>query len=290
MVSIAVHLVVLMLFGVVKVSQSKTSVEGVPPAAMMSRIRQITESAPLIPKPKMKRVVRAAISDRFTNRPKELLPVSRIFRAGKPGLQDWPSLVNNSVTQGRVSVGGVNLPEGVEFFGSFTDRRKVCYVVDCSGSMRGMFGRVRKELADSIRGLQPDYYFYIIFFGGGKLMEFGDGRLLRATERSKSAACVFIESVEPAGQTNALAALERAVQIRDDSEKSPSIIYFLTDGFELTTNKAAVFPQRTANLLMRFAPMTKINTIGFWSQSEDREMLRAIAGLSGGECVFIGDG
>jgi Mg-chelatase subunit ChlD len=155
--------------------------------------------------------------------------------------------------------------------------------------MRGILGGVRKKLAESIKSLQPDQYFYIIFFGGDRLLEFGDGRPVRATERAKSTAYDFIDSVRPAGQTNAMAALERAVQIRDDSGFSPSVIYFLTDGFELTTEDAQEFSQKVASLLKRFAPATRINTIGFWPQSDDRRMLETIARQSGGEFVFVRD-
>ena len=159
--------------------------------------------------------------------------------------------MKSSTSTSGFSLNGGILPRGVEFFGSWTDRRKVCYLVDCSGSMQGIFGRVRKKLKESIANLQPDQYFYIIFFSSN-LSESGEGHLLRATEPAKSAAYDFIDSIRPAGQTNALAALERAVQIRDSSNISPSVVYFLTDGFELTTEDAQRLPQKTANLLRRF--------------------------------------
>jgi hypothetical protein len=156
--------------------------------------------------------------------------------------------------------------------------------------MRGIFVQVRKKLKESIGKLQPDQYFYIIFFGGGRLFEFGNDKLLRATSKTKSAACDFIDSVRPAGQTNALVALERAVQIRDGSGSAASLVYFLTDGFELTIEDEQRFSQKIANLLARFAPRTRINTIGFWPQKGDRKMLEAVAKQSGGEFVLVTDG
>ena len=152
-----------------------------------------------------------------------------------------------------------------------------------------MFGQVRRKLKDSIAGLQPDEYFYIIFFGG-ELFESGNGRVLRATPEAKSAAYNFIDSIQSAGQTNAIAALERAVQIRDSGGNSPSIVYLLTDGFELTAEDSRSFSQRVASMLKRFAPTARINTIGFWPQSDDRKMLEAIAKRSGGEFTFVADG
>ena len=83
--------------------------------------------------------------------------------------------------------------------------------------------------------------------------------------------------------------MKRATRIRDDSGFSPSIIYFLTDGFELTTEDVQQFSQKIANLWKRFAPMTRINTIGFWPQSDDRKMLETIAKQSGGEFVLVTD-
>ena len=300
--SIVVHLIVLGVFGAVKFSQSETQNEHRPvPAAKVSQVKKLMQAVPVIPKPKVKKPVK----DRFSKRTGRILPAKRIFDTIKPGSQapiadgrgsqaparSWQGLADASASQSVFLMpGGAGLPRAIEFFGSRTEGRKVCYLVDCSGSMQGMFGRVRKELKQSISGLQPDQYFYIIFFGGGKLFEFGDGRLLRATKEAKAAAQDFIDLAGPAGKTNALAALERAVQIRDSSARSLSIIYFLTDGFELTTEGERSFPRKVANLLKRFAPEARINAIGFWPQSDDRRMLEAIAAQSGGEFVFITDG
>jgi len=291
MVSIAVHLIVLTAFGVVKFSPAQGGQTGgkqrPTPMAKVSRIKKLIQANPVIPKPKIKKFVKG----QFARKTGGLLSASQIFDTAKPNSQNWVDLAKPAASQRASSLAGSRiLPHKIEFFGSFAEQRKVCYLVDCSGSMQGVFGRVRKKLKESIAGLQPDQYFYIIFFGGDRLFEFGNGQLLRATQKTKSAAYDFIDLVQPAGQTNALAALERAVQIRDRRGLSPSIVYFLTDGFELTTEDAQRFPQKIANLQKRFAPMTRINTIGFWPQGNDRKMLEAIARQSGGEFVFVADG
>ncbi len=291
-VSIAVHTIVLTAFGFVKFSQSKAQVKQRPvPTAKVNQIKKLIETAPVMPKPKVKKPAKNG----FTRNTDRLLPVNRVFGGAKPASQAaacrWQGPEKLSASQGIFPLSGsANLPDRIEFFGSFTEQRKVCYVVDCSGSMQGVFGRVRKKLKDSIANLQPDHYFYIIFFGAGKLFESGKGHLVRATDNAKSAAYNFIDSVEPAGQTNAMEALKRAAQIRDGKAQSPSIIYFLTDGFELTGQDEQRFSQKVARLLARFAPSTRINTIGFWPQSDDRKMLETIATQSGGEFVFVGDG
>ena len=287
MVSIAVHLVILSVFGIVKFSRCESQGEvGRAPVGRMSLLKRVAEISAVLPKPKIKK----AAKERFTSTTDRILPANLIFDVAKPSPQNLVNLTNQSSLQ-TVSLlpsGGV-LPHKIEFFGSSTSGRKICYVVDCSGSMRGVFGQVRKKLKESIESLQPDQYFCIIFFGGNKLFEFGDGSLVRATQKAKSEAYDFIDSIEPSGQTNALAALERAVQIRDGAGVNPSVIYFLTDGFELTTEAEWKFSQKAANLLKMFAPTTRINTIGFWPVAGGREVLEAIARQSGGEFIFVAD-
>jgi hypothetical protein len=282
--SITFHLIVLTAFGFVKFAQSKTQAERPTPTAKINQIKRFMETAPAMPKPKVKR----SDKSRFTKKMDRLLPINRICYAAKPSPQDGTDTAKPSISKSVfLSSSSTISPHRTEFFGSFTDQRRVCYLVDCSGSMQGIFGQVRKKLKDSIARLQPDQYFYIIFFGGNRLFEFGDGYLVRAAEQTKSSAYDFIDSVRPAGQTNALAALERAVQIRDGRGQSPSIIYFLTDGFELTAENERQFPRKIANFFKKFAPTTRINTIGFWPESDDHKMLQTIAKQSGGESVFI---
>jgi len=288
MASIVVHLIMLTAFAVFKFSQSKAQVRWQQrPTAKVSRIKKLIQAAPIIPKPKVKK----ASIEHFAESTNGLVTINRVFDALEPNSQSLGSLAGPSVAQSTFSLGGnVDFASSIEFFGSSTEHRKVCYLVDCSGSMLGVFGRVRKELKESIRNLQPDQYFYIIFFGGDRLFEFGDGRLIRAAQKAKSAAYDFIDSVRPAGQTNASAAFERAMQICDGRGRRPSVVYFLTDGFELTTEDEDRLSQKIANLQRRFAPMTKINTIGFWPQSRDHKLLEAIARQSGGEFVLVADG
>lgn len=288
-ISIAVHLIVLTAFGVVQFSPCRRQAVAKEYPIAMAKVRQIkkfVQAVPVIPKPRVKKRSRR----QFIRKIDKVLPANRIFDIVKPCPRNSASFAKPSTPVSGLSLASSGiLPKGIEFFGSWTDRRKVCYLVDYSGSMQGMFGRVRKELKDSVQNLQPDQYFCIIFFGNDRLFEFGNGRLLRATEKAKSGAYDFVDTVQPCGQTNALAALERAMQIRDGSGFGPSVIYFLTDGFELTTKDAQRFPQKIANLLKRFSPTTKINTIGFWPQDNDRKMLEVIAKQSGGEFVFVAD-
>lgn len=286
-ISIAVHLAAFTGFCFVKFSQAEADMkQRSVPTAKINQIKKYVQTAGVIPKPKVKR----PIGERFRDKGASLLPVEQVFDNARPVSEDWTSLEKSSASGGEfLPPSGSGLREGVEFFGSFADERKVYYIVDCSGSMQGVFGLVRKQLSESIGKLQPDQYFYIIFFGGDSLFEFGDGALLRATEEIKSAACEFVDSIRPGGQTNVLAAFERTVQIRDTVSDSDAVIYFLTDGFELATEDEWEFSQKLTELLAKFAPNTRINTIGFWPQSGDREMLSMIAKQSGGEFVLVDD-
>jgi len=289
MTSIALHAVVLTAFAVTKFSRVEVQSEQRPvPTAQISQIKKLMQASPVAPKPKIRKLILS--ETRPVQGTDRVLPPTQILVAPKPGRQDLPSLAKTRPSRGVLPLQSSEiLPHRIEFFGSWTDQRKICYLVDCSGSMQGLLERVRRKLKESIASLQPDQYFYIIFFGNDKLFEFGDGQLVRATEQTKSAAYNFVDSVQPAGQTNAMAALQRAVAIRDSGGINPSVIYFLTDGFELTTQDVYKFPQQVANLLERFAPTTKINVIAFWPRSEDRKMLETITKQTGGELVLIAD-
>jgi Mg-chelatase subunit ChlD len=155
--------------------------------------------------------------------------------------------------------------------------------------MQGIFSRVQQKLKDSISALEPDQYFYIIFFSGNRLIEFGDGKLLRATKQNKSDAAGFIDSVQPAGTTNAMAAMEKVMQIRDWHTGAPTVVYFLTDGFELTPEDAQLFSKKISAALKETTAPVKVNTIGFWPQTGDRQLLETIASHTGGDFVLVSD-
>ena len=191
----------------------------------------------------------------------------------------------------RVSTaaGGGESAANIEFFDSPAQGRRICYVVDCSGSMRGLWNRVREELIDSIGKLPQDYYFCVIVFGGGSILETGGGKMVRATEQAKQEAYEFIAAVGPRGATNAEDALERAIMIKDRTGVGASAIYFLTDGFELSEQDGSRFAHKVATIHRSFAPKTQINTIGFWCTEQDGKVLETIAKESGGKFVMVGN-
>jgi hypothetical protein len=287
-ISIIVHVIVLAGFAVFKFSQwHETQKHLTTPTAKVSQVKRLLDAEPVSPKPKVKKSIVSCSAVTAVDRP---LPAKQIFDVPKPILQS-PRNISNSVKNAAKRVtplsSSMMVSPKVEFFGSVTEDRKICYVVDCSGSMQGTFARVQKELIESIGGLDADRYFYVIFFGAGRLYEYGDGRLTRATADAKAAICEFIKRVHPAGTTNAMAAMRRAMQIRDGSGAAPAIIYFLTDGFELTGDNAYRFAEQVKEVRKNFAPAVKINTIGFWVQRWDGRILEKIAEQSGGACTLI---
>ena len=285
--SIVVHLVALTGFCIVKFSRCETGDKHrATPTARVARVKKLMYAAAVMPKPK----INQPLKNLLTAGANRSVSANQSFTAGSANARtvEMPAAPAASGAISALAGPGISRPR-TEFFGSSTNQRKLCYLVDCSGSMRGVFGRVRKEIKESIEALQPDQYFYVIFFGGDRLFELGGGRLLRATPQAKSAAYALIDSVQPAGRTNALAALERAVRICDGGGNVPETVYFLTDGFELTSKNADRAVQRIVNLLKESAPVTKVNTIGFWPQPDDRKVLKAVAEGSGGEYVFVTD-
>ncbi len=281
-ISVTAHILLLAVFALARFSMLHDGPSfAATPAVTVAQIEQITKQSRIFPKPKVKRY----LLNRSRSKRNEIdFPAAaRIQPFDKPH-----RLPETLATGGIELLAGVPLSHaGVEFFGQSTNLRKICYVVDCSGSMQGLFSRLRKQLKTSIADLRPDHYFYIIFFRGDRLLESGRGQLLRATPKTKSAAYSFIDSVRPAGATNALAALEWAMRLRDSAGKGPQLIYFLTDGLDLDRLDTADFALLVENLRKNLAPAAKINTIGFWAQPDDCQILQAVAQRSGGQFTNV---
>jgi len=281
--SIAVHALLLAVLALVQFSPKKhlPAVKQTP-AARITRIKEIVNSPLVIPKPKVKKP-HGQLLRPFPDHSPMLMGTTPpdATASNLACLAAKPSTVLSTLPHSKISAAGN------EFFGSPIGGRRVCFVVDCSGSMHGMFRQVSERLKSTIMNLRPDQYFYIILFNRDRLIENGDGQLVRATSRAKLQACSFIDNATPAGQTNALAALKRAMEIQDNRGRKPAVILFLTDGFELLPEDDSLLPEKIAAMRKRFCPETKINTIGFWAQQADCAILRAIARESGGRFSYV---
>jgi len=279
--SLTAHLVLFGVFASLKFSRSSAIASILPiPRVSISQLRMLNESSPVIPKPGIRRY---GPTEAGAGKHGPLPKLSRSV-VGDPYNQSQDNNIDGAAVYSSWDMFATS---GTDFFGSFTDLRKICYVVDCSGSMQGLFGRVRSQLKSSISTLEPDQYFNIIFFSDGRLVELSKGSLVRATEKAKLSAYDLVYRVRPSGQTNALEALVRAMSIRDNTGNSPQLIYFLTDGFDLKQISDKRFSFMIESQRKRLASRTRINTIGFWTQQQDRKILQRIATLSGGEFIEI---
>ncbi|MFH1615609.1 MAG: VWA domain-containing protein [Planctomycetota bacterium] len=285
LISIGFHAAVLAVLALADFSQAQD-----PQAETQTPRAQIIKPAPLpvIPKPKIKQLqpltpqktsqtcpplnIPIPITQTTSQQPCDKTPAKLTSPLISPALPQQPEIITNA-----------------DFFGIPADERKLCYVVDCSGSMQGIFSVVLENLRQSISTLQPDQYFALILFGGDRLQLYHDGRLIRATGRTVSDAQRFIERSSPHGRTNAMDAVKKALLARDETGCKPDVIYFLTDGFELSEQDSLSFAADVENLRKNLAPNTKINTIGFWTQKNDCALLENIARRSGGQFKFIAD-
>ncbi len=276
LLSCGLHIALLAVMAVIDFSSSPSQAFAASlPEISIKDITAVTQLSPVIPKPKV-------------TGPKETerlpLDVSTLTNVIAPaGLPDTGRLSPNTTATAIPQVAF----NRTEFFSSKTDVRKICFVVDRSASMLGTFNRVRETLKNSIASLRQDQYFDVVFFGGGQIADFGQKRLLRASDKRKAVVNDFIDSVNPKGTTDAAAALIYAMTIKDSSGNGPQLIYFLTDGLDLNTNETKDVSLLIENKRKTLAPSTIINTIGFHAELSDRRPLQMIAKRSGGKFVNI---
>lgn len=307
-VSVFVHAVALSVFAAVKLAQPKEEPAKAPVVVSITQAAALAHRDTFIPKPKISEPVKSRPFEVSTAPPANTargIPIIKTSGQGRPtNIQPLTDIPRQDYGQPEQTGQSAEQPPGMElssalgseasrpvteFFGSASAGRRICYVVDCSGSMQGVWRQVCDELTDSISQLQQDQYFCVLVFGGGSILESGGGKMVRASTQARKEANDFIKSIRPRGTTNATAALEHALKIRDGSGVEPSLIYFLTDGFELSEQDGFRFAHQVATMLRSFSPKTKINTIGFWPEEQDRKILEIIAKETGGEFVAVGD-
>jgi hypothetical protein len=251
--------------------------------ARIAKVKSITQNSPLVPKPN----IRGGTDTRLVLRKPDLPVQGEVLTSKVRASDSEPVLAASSSYAELVWSQQEPTAQEVKFFSNETRCGRLCYLVDCSGSMKGLFGLVKDELSRSISALQPDRYFGIVFFGNGRVTRFAAGKLVRASQQNKAGALAFIESVEAAGPTNAPAGFASAVKMRDDDGAGPEVIMFLTDGFELSTGDAYQFRKYVIELRRRYLDGCTVNTIGFWPSEGDRRLLESIAAFSGGRFVCV---
>lgn len=122
-------------------------------------------------------------------------------------------------TVGGAPLAGAGPAATVTFVGVEADRAaSVAYVVDASGSLIGTLPIVIDELERSLQGLSPAQRFGVVFFQrngaltppGGDTLRSADPKAIRETIDWAR------EDVRPAGRSNPLAALDKALRWQPD--------------------------------------------------------------------------
>jgi len=256
--SVLAHVALLGGFGMVhwRRSAAGTGANVVVPSVV--QIQRLMESTPLTPKPEMRPLFSSHRTIPLGRKALDIPGAGKIELSAPVDPTAWLGADDASV--GSLSAAE---PTGVSFFGQTTAVRKICYVVDCTGSI-------------------------IFFLDGNRLLETGGGRMVRATPSAKTQAEAFINAARPSGPTNAVQALLRAMDIRDALNRPPQLIYFLTDGFDLDESVgAADFASQIEQQRRRRAPQTPIHTIGFWTEAGDVAILKRLAEASGGRFTGV---
>jgi len=276
--SVAAHSATLAVFTGVKLSGRGEQKPAETPAINLQMIERVVAEPTLKPKPRIEPITPAPVQEETT------LPLITDPDPSPPAeTQSLPEPIESEVCESVEPV--VN---EVEFFGRKSVVQRVCYVVDCSGSMYGSMYLVKEQLKQSILNLNSQQTFSVIFFTQGqKIMTLGDGTLQPATVKAKSKAVKLIESVRPGGSTDAEHALQWAMKRKSADGYHPEVIYFLTDGFDLDADRSKAFVKRVDHMRRFSAPGTVLHTIGFWPQPQDRRMLRSLAENAGGEFIEI---
>ena len=279
-VSIIVHAAVLMILAFVQFSKGFSQPAALPtPKASITQVDKVINKELVVPKPKVKNAS-------SINRPKRknlFASTNEISRNEATNViavsdkQDLETLFGNSSS---------NINNAIDFFGNKTYQRKICYVVDCSGSMLGLFRDVRINLTDSISSLRPDNFFNVIIFRGGQTIELSSDTLLRATTLNiNKASDMIAKAPRPLGSPDAYGAIRKALSLKDPSGYKPDVIYFLTDGFDFSAESNADFAVEVEEMRQQLSPTTRIHTVGFWTNRADAEMLKQIALKSQGKFV-----
>lgn len=275
MISLGLHGVLLGGFALMRIPSEISEVRGDRGAVVsLEAVSRVIDSEPIAPKP----ALRPILSENPRSNPSAV--------SAPPVPTDIPMSSPDAVTFSEDLIG-----PSADFFGSRLAADRICFVTDCSGSMFGRMGLVRGQLTRTIGNLSANQFFSVLFFREGQIiLESGSGSLQRASASSKQKAIRLIESVRPGGRTEALSALQRAMELRTPGGERVELIYFLTDGFDLDESGAAFFLHQAETLRKKLAPGVIIHTIGFWTEPEDRRILELLAAQTGGTFIPVESG
>jgi hypothetical protein len=165
---------------------------------------------------------------------------------------------------------------GADFFGLGSRGGSFVYVVDMSGSMNeaGKWERATAELLRSIKHLDKDQKYFIVFFSDGAYPMDGKESVL-ATPRQIDKTTRWVKRIWPGGGTFPMEALLQAIALEPDA------IYFLSDG---RFDPAVIETMKERNPRRR--GQVPIHTISFVNR-ETIGIMKKIAKDSGGKFRFV---
>ena len=180
--------------------------------------------------------------------------------------------------------------KGAEFFGVKASGKKFVFVVDSSNSMRnGKFDAAKEELEYAIRRLSPEQLFYVVFFDhdAEKMLLFPGTEpptnVVPATNANINSFAKWMSTVKNELKTNPYEAVKFALSLKPDA------IYILSDG-KFTDRGQTVRFLETENVLndpeTGYRPRAIVHTIAFW-QRDGEEAMQAIAKQHKGTYRFV---
>lgn len=224
----------------------------------------------------------------------EPLPVATVVdtvaekpAAKEPAKQTAPKIAALMKGNGTGQSNGDGAGQGGSFFDASAEGDRVVYVVDCSRSMnrffpseeRTRFGRVKRELINSIRKLRPEQRFFVIYFNT-IAHPMPAGQMISRESFTLMDNLRWVAGFQTVGKTNPEPALMMALKLEPDA------VFFLTDG-DFRANIVD-------NVVEANFRKTPIHAIGFGNDVQDAksdavDLLGGLSSQTGGRLTLISD-
>jgi len=186
----------------------------------------------------------------------------------------------NGIAAGNLAMLNTDPEEGVSFFGTEVDGKRIVYLVDSSGSMRvgQRFQEEKDELIRSIRTLKRDMLFTVIFYDDKPHFP-QPLKLLPATAKNIEAISKWITAHPLGGNNFVLPALRNAVTLKPDT------IFLLSDGMTDFNPDVVCREVRKINAEAK----ARIHTISL-HDAYGRKMMQQIADENNGKFRYVAPG
>lgn len=155
--------------------------------------------------------------------------------------------------------------------------REYLFIVDISGSMNGFPLETAKQLMRNLLGTlrEKDHFNLLLFAGSNEVLS---ELPLQATRHNIASAMTMINESRSGGGTELLPALQRALSMQGEDDRSRSIV-IITDGY-ITVEKQAF------DLIRRNLGQANVFTFGIGS-SVNRHLLEGLASIGNGEPFVV---